>query len=193
VVPPKLHLTKALHENAMQGRMSSGGNRLTQIPAMRLYLDIDPYSDHHGHGFWAGKYDPDRTQDQYVVNEQDVGRPMLNVEHYYEDEVPPEVEDETVKALGLAARSPGFTRPAQQVRQAGYSSTRADSLPAALRRMEPKVLRKLHGRPPRRARLKFTSGGHHGHPAIVIRTKKRMPRLGHGMKIKIRRTVRRKK
>lgn len=286
--------TSIKKSNAMEGAISSGGNRLTQIPSMKLILDMDPHSDHHGHGYWTGKYDTTKEQDQYVVTEQDGGRPMLNVDHYY-DEAPPEDEDQTIKSLvikakakfivykpkktkepepeseplvhehfGVGARvhpeipggrsSPRYVGTVVHVsdRDTRYSpsarrvhvrwdtpdatrpheyntdslndctpshriargsdkqnpppdgtpisgddvkkgSRRADDVPRELRKLEPKILRKLHGRPPRRAKIVFnTSGRGGGHPAIVIRTKARMPRLGHGMKIRTRRSQHRK-
>ena len=183
VPKPKL-LGKALQENAMQGGMGGSGNRITQIPAVRLFLDLDPYADHHGHGFWTGKFNPGKEQEEYEQDEQDVGRPALSVSKFFD--TPPEDEDNTIKSLKLP----------DLVIKSGFPKSPAERTPKGLTKLtrEPRLLTHLHGRPPRKAAIKFGFGSSsriHRHPAVVIRTKKWMPRIGIHNTKRIRRTIKR--
>jgi Eukaryotic DNA topoisomerase I, catalytic core len=85
------------------GGMSPGGNRVTQIPASRIYFD--PEADHQGSGFWAGKYapsgrsskrDPNALDQSHHTSYQDKAVD-LSVVRYFEGN--PVDDEETIKSL----------------------------------------------------------------------------------------------
>lgn len=89
--------------------MSPGGNRHTQIPAMRLYLD--PNSSIQGRGFWTGKYAPDGKASEYKESADDMARltafqergaPHEVVRHFDDT---PEEDEETIKSLAKIAKT----------------------------------------------------------------------------------------
>ena len=172
----------------LQAKMAKS-DRLQGVPAGKLYLNINPNSDHHGHGFWAGKYDPEREQIDYVEDEQDEGQPMLEVVRHYDGN--PEPDDETIKSIKQRG---GYKRMGKRsnrihpriITKRGSSvhkksplllMDRAESLrstacstPRSMSKLEPSSLRKLHGHPPRRAKILYVAGKRQGsHPVILIR------------------------
>lgn len=90
------------YEGNGQAMIGEGGNRRTQIPAARLYLD--PNSSAQGRGFWTGKHSPsgkvsphsDEADLSRLTAYQDKGVDVT-ASHYYEEL--PEEEDETIKAM----------------------------------------------------------------------------------------------
>jgi hypothetical protein len=150
--------------SANEGGISGGGNKFTEIPAAKLFLDINPLSDHHGHGFWTGKYS---NQDEQVEREEN-GRSAVMVNRYYNEE--PEVEDETVKAM----------LPSTRMYKRGARSDRVSTSDSS---MEPKELRRLHGKPPKTAKVMYTTVGHGSsrrHPVVHIVIKKNQLRFKRG-------------
>lgn len=93
----------AYESNQPSGGMSPGGNRHTQIPGAKLYLD--PYKDHQGYGFWTGKFSPKGEKKGYVEDSADMSRLTAfqekgaphEVVRYYEGK--PDEEEETIKSL----------------------------------------------------------------------------------------------
>lgn len=89
--------------NQPAGGMSPGGNRHTQIPAAKLFLD--PYADHQGRGFWTGKYDPKGKTKKYTEDAADMSRLTAfqergaphEVVRYFETK--PEDDEATIKSL----------------------------------------------------------------------------------------------
>lgn len=80
-----------------------GGNRLTQIPAAKLYLD--PEAGAQGRGFWTGKYGPKDEVTRDTDSPENAARITAfqeratkhQVVRYYEER--PVDEEETIKAM----------------------------------------------------------------------------------------------
>ena len=148
---PKL-VVKSGYPTILPTPIQSGGNRVTQVPAMKLYLDMDPYDDHQGHGYWTSKFDPDKKQSDYEPSDQDVGRPNVNVSHHFD--TAEEVEDETIKSFRVSP---------------------SERLIVSMRQREPQALRMLHRKRTIRSKAHNFSRFRR-HPSIVIRTRRNMPK-----------------